>query len=44
MLDITLGALGGATRGAISNILPFGLIGNILIGAGASGFLSLIGP
>jgi RHS repeat-associated protein len=43
-LQIAVGALGGAAGGAISNILPFGPIGNVLIGAGAGGFISTIGP
>ncbi len=42
-LDIALGALGGAAGGAISNILPLGVLGNALIGAGAGGFISAIG-
>lgn len=43
-LQIAVGALGGAAGGAISNLLPFGPVIGAVAGAGATAFLSAIGP
>ena len=43
-LGIGVATLGGAAGGAISNLLPFGLGVNAIIGAGVGAFVGAIGP